>query len=282
MGKKIAGSSLSEKIKVLSRLDYGRLLFTLLCLSIFFFLVFPSLIVIICSFSPSLYVVFPPTGFSFVWFHKVLTSKAWMSATRTSLSVSCFATPMSIVLGTLASYALVRYNMKGKDFLMALITSPLVMPRIVLGIGMLFFYVSVGLQDTFEGLFFAHIIVTMPYVVRSVSVNLYNLDINLERAAKNLGANEIQTFMKITLPQIKPGIIAGGLFAFIMSFGELGMTLLIAGARITTLPIRIFTYVEYSWDPAVTAISSIYIILALIVLFIVNRQIGIEVSGRVV
>jgi putative spermidine/putrescine transport system permease protein len=140
--------------------------------------------------------------------------------------------------------------------------SPILFPAVVIGIALMIFFGKVGLSHTFTGLVCAHVIMALPFVIRVVSISLYGIGRPIEEASLNLGASRLKTFFHITIPLIKPGIIAGGIFAFFISFDEVSVTLFLAGPRTTTLPIRIYTFVEYSSDPTIAAVSAFLILIA--------------------
>ncbi len=246
---------------------------------VYIFLIAPLVVIVAASFNAANYLTFPPAGLSLRWYAAILESDLWIDSFKLSLLVTAITVPISLVIGTLSSYVLVRYRFPGRAFVNTLILAPLVIPQIVLGLALLQYFSRLGLLDTITGLVIGHVIVTLPYVVRSVAVSVHGLDPMLERAAQNLGANPIQTFGRVTLPLIRPGLIAGTIFAAIISFGELAVTLLIAGAHTTTLPLRIFNYTEYNFDPTINAVSSLFILLALVLILVLDRLIGLARIG---
>lgn len=246
---------------------------------VYVFLLAPLMVIVAASFNAADYLTFPPAGISLRWYRSILQSDLWISSFKLSALVTVIVTPLSLLIGTLAAYALVRFQFPGKSVVSTLVLAPLVIPQVVLGIALLQYFTRLGLLDTIAGLVIAHVIVTLPYVVRSVSVSVYSLNPALERAAQNLGANPFQTFRRVTLPLIRPGLIAGAIFAAIISFGELAVTLLIAGAHTTTLPMRIFNYTEYTFDPTINAVSSIFIFLAVVLMIVLDRLIGLARIG---
>jgi putative spermidine/putrescine transport system permease protein len=154
------------------------------------------------------------------------------------------------------------------------------LPGILTGLALFQFYLLIGWGRTFPGLVLAHTVITMPYVMRTVTAMLATFDRSIEDAARNLGANEWRTFAEVTLPMIKPGIIAGGVFAFIVSFDQFPVSLFLVQPGIVTLPIEIFNYLKYDFDPAVAAAASISIALTVAVVLIVDRLIGLHRFAR--
>ena len=250
-----------------------------LSLLVYAFLLAPLIVVVLASFNSADYLSFPPRGFSLRWYRALWESEVWGDSFRLSVLLTAVVTPLSLFIGTLTAYALVRYSFPGKGLVATLVMGPLVMPQIVLGIALLNYFSILGLIDSRVGLMLGHLVVTLPFTVRLVSISVHNLDPALERAAQNLGATPLQTFWRVTLPLLRPGIVAGAIFAAIISFGELAVTLLIAGARTTTLPLRIFNYTEYNFDPTINAVSTIFVVLALVLIIVLDRLIGLVRIG---
>ena len=251
----------------------------ILSILVYAFLLAPLVVVVLASFNSADFLSFPPRGFSLRWYRALWESEVWGDSFRLSVLLTAVVTPLSLMIGTLAAYALVRYSFPGKGLIETLVMAPLVMPQIVLGIALLNYFSLLGLIDSLTGLMLGHLVVTLPFTVRLVSISVHNLDPALERAAQNLGATPLQTFWRVTLPLLRPGIVAGAIFAAIISFGELAVTLLIAGARTTTLPLRIFNYTEYNFDPTINAVSTIFVVLALVLIVALDRLIGLVRIG---
>jgi putative spermidine/putrescine transport system permease protein len=250
-----------------------------LSVGVYIFLLAPLVVVVLASFNSADFLSFPPKGFSLRWYWALLESEEWIDSFQISLLVTAMVTPLSLAIGTLAAYALARYTFPAKKLVATLVMAPLVMPQIVLGIALLNYFSALGMINSLSGLVLAHVLVTLPFTVRLVSISVHNLDQNLERAAQNLGATPFQTFWRVTLPLLRPGLVAGAIFAAIISFGEVAVTLLIAGARTTTLPLRIFNYTEYNFDPTINAVSTIFVVLALILIVVLDRLVGLVRIG---
>lgn len=250
-----------------------------LSILVYAFLLAPLVVVVLASFNSADFLSFPPRGFSLRWYRALWESEVWGDSFRLSLLLTVVVTPLSLIMGTLAAYALVRYSFPGRRIAETLVMAPLVMPQIVLGIALLNYFSLLGLIDSMAGLILGHLVVTLPFTVRLVSISVHSLDPALERAAQSLGATPLQTFWRVTLPLLRPGIVAGAIFAAIISFGELAVTLLIAGARTTTLPLRIFNYTEYNFDPTINAVSTIFVVLALVLIVALDRLIGLVRIG---
>jgi putative spermidine/putrescine transport system permease protein len=220
------------------------------------FLAAPMLVVVATAFTTTNYPVFPPVGFTFRWFERFLATPEFTDAIQRSALLALVSTLIATALGTLSALALSRWRGPGQQAVTALMLSPILFPTIVLGLALLVFYSRVGLSGTFAGLVIAHSLVTTPFVIRLVMASLGEFDPAVEEAARNLGAGWWRTFFQVTLPLIRPGVLAGAVFAFILSFDELVITLFLAGPGMATLPIRIFTFVEYSSAPTISAIAT--------------------------
>jgi putative spermidine/putrescine transport system permease protein len=261
--------------------DLTSTLIAIFCGAIFVYLLFPSVVIVLSSFSAAEYLAFPPKGFSLVWYERLLTSPKWVDSTLISIEVAIATTLLTVSIGTLASFALVRYKLRGSAPLLLFLVVPIAVPGIVTGISLLFFFMrTVRIYDTILALVIAHSLIGLPYVIRCVTISVESLDISLERAAMALGADWFHTFTKITLPLIKPGAISGAIFAFVLSLGEVSISMMITGARFTTLPVRVWTYVEWTFDPAVTAVSSILSLTAATVVYLIDKIIGLQTTTR--
>lgn len=252
-----------------------RIGFWAITVSVLLFLIGPLLVVMGASFNEKPILNFPPEGFTLRWYPRILEHPEFVSGFRLSFQLAVVATVISCVLGTLASLAIVRHRFPGSSVLNSIILSPLILPRVVFGLACLLFFIRAGFIGTFWGLVLAHTMVAVPYVVRTVIASLTGLDPQLEEAARNLGAGPVRTFWRITLPLMTPGLMAGGIFSFIVSFDELVVTLFLAGTHQVTLPIRIFTYVQFDSDPFIAAVSTLLILMSFFGVFLLDRLIGV-------
>jgi putative spermidine/putrescine transport system permease protein len=226
---------------------------------ILLYLVAPVIVVVATAFTTTAYPVFPPQGFTLQWFERFLGMPEFTEAIRRSAVLALSSTMVATVLGTFSALSLARYRFRGREAMSAFILSPILFPTIVFGLALLVFYSRIGLSGSFTGLVIAHSILTTPFVIRLVMASLAEFDPAVEEASRNLGAGWWRTFLQVTLPLIRPGVLAGAVFAFIISFDELVVTLFLAGPDMTTLPVRIYTYVEFSSDPTISAISTMLI-----------------------
>lgn len=239
------------------------------------FLQLPVIVVAISAFTETSYLVFPPQGFTLRWFGEVLTDPDWLSAIGFSLGLACFATASSLVVGTMAAYAISRRMIPGADAIASFLMAPLIFPAVVIGVALLQFYASVGWRGNFLALIAAHVVLTSPYVVRACLSSLAGVGRDLEEAAGTLGASGLTTFRIVTLPLLKPGLVAGGFFSFITSLDNVPVTIFLLGPGQTTLPVKIFTAIDQGGvDPGLAAISTILILLTGAALVIAERWVG--------
>ena len=240
------------------------------------FIILPLPMVVLSSFSSSSMITFPPEGFSVKWYVGLFRMTEYIRSFLLSFRLAILSMVVSLVIGTLASLGLTRYSFKGKELIRSVFLSPLMLPAVIAGIALLRFLVSVKMNASFEGMFLAHLVLTTAYVVRTVSSNMVGFDYALEEAARDLGATPFYTFRKITLPLIKPGLIVAAIFSFIVSFDETAVSVFITGGRTITLPVRIFSQLEYGLEPTVTAISSLLIVMTIILISIVSKLFGLD------
>jgi len=243
---------------------------------VYLFLILPVFVIGLSAFSPKAYPEFPPKEFSLTWFYAVFENPQWMDSLTTSGILLVIVTPLTVILGTMAAYALARLQFRGKEAIQSFVLSPLMIPQIVLGIALLYIFNMMGINGSITALAIGHIIICFPYVVRTVAVSVSNLDPRLELASMNLGANPVQTFFNVTLPLIKPGIIAGAVFSTVTSFGEISISLFVSSPSTVTVPVRTFSYIEQTFDPSVNAISVIFIAISIIALIIIEKTIGLS------
>lgn len=244
----------------MSRLRPGRLTLGLFCTLVFAFLVLPILVVVPLSFSAAKYLTFPPPGFSLQWYANYFHRHEWTAATLLSLRVGTVTSLLATAVGTAASIALVRARWQRlRTLLYGFVLVPLITPAIVFAVAVYFLFSKAGLVGNFWGLVLAHTVMAIPYVVVTVSASLQTLDVSLGRAAMSLGANPWRTFLRVTFPLIRPGMLSGALFAFLTSFDEIVVALFISGTRSMTLPRQMWVAVKEEIDPTIAAISTLLI-----------------------
>jgi len=173
---------------------------------------------------------------------------------------------------------LVRYSFKGRNFLETFFVLPMLVPEVLLGVALLLFFIKLNIKLTLFSLIIGHVVITIPYVVRSVSVSLHGVKPMLEEAARMLGATKIQVFFKVILPLIRSGIISGALFSFIISFGDINLALFLTGPDTATIPVHIYSEIQWQGDPTIAAISAIQIIIVGLILGIINKTFKIRMT----
>lgn len=234
----------------------------------------PPVIVLSSSLTPGSLLQFPPDGVSFMWYVRVWQSLQFKSAIWTSTYLALLATAISLVLGFSAAFVVDRFTFGGRTIFQSLMLSPIVIPMVVLGLSLLQFLSSFGLAQTFLALLAGHVLITLPYVVRTLLTGLSLLNKVLEEAALNLGASPLRTLIRVTIPVLMPNLIAASVFAFVTSFGNVTLSVFLSGGRTVTLPVQIFTFVESSYDPTVAAVSGVVIMVTLMVILIAERVVG--------
>jgi putative spermidine/putrescine transport system permease protein len=238
------------------------------------FLTVPLVIVIPMSFSSAKSLTFPPPGLSLRWFLEFFRLDNMRDAFALSLELALAAASLATVLATMAALAIVRRRGLVANLLQSLFLAPLVFPTIILGLALLLFYKSLGV-GIMPGLIVAHVLVGTPYCFRAVLTSLQVFDFTQEEAGQSLGAGPLRIFFLITLPQIWPGVLAGWFFALIVSFGELNTALFLVGPGQTTLPIEIFSYLQFQGSQLViAAASALQIGLILVLILAIERFVG--------
>ncbi len=238
------------------------------------FLQAPVIIVVLASFTTKSYLTVPPVGFTLDWYWRVLGDDSYIDAILFSLTLAVTATALSLILGTAAAYALIRRKVPSSEAISAALMAPLVFPAVIVAVALLQYYTLIGVRGSFGAVAAAHVLITMPYVVRSVLASLAGSDPSLEEAARTLGANPWTAFRMTTLPLTRPGLVAGGIFSFIVSFDNVPVSIFLVSVRNTTLPVKIFTAVEHGIDPRIAAVSTMLIIITGLCLVVAERWVG--------
>lgn len=230
------------------------------------FLIAPSVIIVIMSFSGSTLLEFPPQQWSLRWYQSYFGSVEWRDATIVSVKVAIMTTIVATPLGTAAAYAVNAGTLRLTGTINAVLTASLIIPVILIGIGTFFLYARIGLNNTLTGLVIAHTVQALPLVVLTVLSGLRSYDMNQEMVARSLGAGRFAAFFQVTMPQLRFSIVSGALFAFITSFDEVVVSLFISGGETTTLTRRMFNALRDQIDPTIAAISTCLIVLSIILL----------------
>ena len=247
--------------------------FRVICALIFFFLMFPIVVIVPLSFNAQDFFTFTPqmlaldpAGFSLKHYRDFFTNPDWQHAMRNSLTIAPMATLVSVSLGTLAAIGLSQSHVPFKRVIMAVLISPMIVPLIISAAGMYFFFSAIGLQGTYWGVVLAHAILGIPFVIITVTATLVGFDRSLSRASASLGAGPVRTFFKVQLPLILPGVISGGLFAFITSFDEVVIVLFVGSAGQKTLPWQMFIGLREQISPTILAVATLMVGLSILLL----------------
>ncbi|MBW2059301.1 MAG: ABC transporter permease [Deltaproteobacteria bacterium] len=246
--------------------DWASLSLYVVCGLVAFYLILPILVVFPMSFSSAEFLTFPPPGFSLKWFLRYFGDPSWIGPTIVSLQVAAMAMILSTVLGTLAAMALVRARIAGRAIIHTFILFPMIIPVIIISIALYSFFTKIGLRGTRIGLVVGHSLLCIPFVVLTVSASLKGFDETLEKAAMICGASRLKTFARITFPMIRPGLISGALFAFIVSFDEIVISMFICGIDTKTLPLKMWEGIRMEINPVIPAVSTLLICFSMVLL----------------
>ena len=252
-----------------------RLIDTLGWLVVLFILA-PLVIIIGGSFTETPYVAFPPTGFTLRWYEQLMHRRDFLDSFITSLILASLCSLCAMALGTSAVIGLHRHGFAARRLFRAFLMSPLVLPTIVTGVALLQFYYLIDVDAPLTGLLIGHILITIPYVVRTVGAGLVGLDPALEEAAESLGAGPLRTLLKITIPAIAPSMMAALIFVFITSFDQATVSIFLAGPGIEPLPVRIYAYIDFAVDPMIAAVSTLLILFAFAVIAALQKLLGLN------
>ena len=248
---------------------------------VFAFLMLPILVIIPLSFNALPYFTFNedmlrlnPDAYSLRWYRDMLANEQWIHSIKNSFVIGVSATLLATLLGTLAALGLSRPHMPWRLPIMSLLISPMIVPIIITAAGMFFFYSSVGLAQTTFGIILAHTALGTPFVVITVTATLFGFDTTLMRASANLGATPVQTFFRVVVPMILPGVISGGLFAFVISFDEVVCVIFLAGFEQRTIPRQMWAGIREQISPTILAVAT------LLIVFSVCLMIALELLRR--
>jgi putative spermidine/putrescine transport system permease protein len=263
----------------MDRLTPGRIAFITLVICIFAFVVLPLVIIIWAAFFSDKILTFPPSGYTLGWFTRAWALSDFSSGFLMSLQLGLVATLCSLLLGVPASLAIERSSFPGRETVRQLLLSPMYVPAIVAGAAVYIYFVKVEILTevqiaaTFPGLVIAHTLVALPWTMRLVCASLATANASSEEAARSLGANPVQTFFLVTLPIIRPGIIAAAMFSFVASFSDLEKSLFLVGPGKTTLPIAIVNYLEWNLDSTIAAVATVQILIIGAALLLSDRYV---------
>ncbi|MCV2887691.1 ABC transporter permease [Ruegeria aquimaris] len=274
--------------------------YLVICVVIFIFLIAPILVIIPLSFNAEPYFTFSdkmlkfdPEGYSMRWYDLLLTfgmqapeaprdgswwadawsNAQWIQATKNSIIIGFFSTILATTLGTIAALGLSRPEMPGRRAVMAILISPMIVPIIITATGLFFFYSSIRIQDwgiPYLGIILAHATLGIPFVIITVTATLVGFDHSLTRAAANMGADPVTTFLRVQMPLILPGVISGALFAFVTSFDEVVVVLFVGGLDEQTIPRQMWNGIREQISPAILSVATILVIISIALLTVVE------------
>ncbi|RUW36310.1 ABC transporter permease [Mesorhizobium sp. M1E.F.Ca.ET.041.01.1.1] len=245
--------------------------------AVYIFLLVPTVIVLLSSINPAAYLSFPPHGISLRWYQAFFVSTTFMDALLLSLAVGALTAVVAAAIATPAALFYVRHlNFAREQFRLAML-APMLLPEVLTAIALLLFFNHYfgGTRDLLP-LLIGHVVVTLPMVFLSVTSALYNMPPAVEEAARTLGANPFRTFILVTLPLIKSGIVTGAMLAFILSFDNVNISLLLKPVGSSTLPIQLYDYLRYDLNPTAAAASAVSIAITFAVVFLIDRLYGLR------
>ncbi|ANF59538.1 ABC transporter permease [Halotalea alkalilenta] len=248
----------------------------------FLYILTPLVFVTWLSFYSQSIPSYPPQGYSLRWYSQAASNQQFIDAFVLSAQLGVIATAIGLVLALPAALGLVRLRFRGRALVSNILLMPLIVPGIVLGFALYVFQVEIEIRSglpvigSFWGLVWGHVLLTIPWIVRLIVASLEGMDRAQEEAAMNLGANRFTTFRRITVPAILPGVVAGALFGFVSSFGNLEMSLFLVGPGRTTLPISILQYLQWRIDPTIAAVSVIQIVIIVAAMLFTDRFVKIS------
>ncbi|WP_353181218.1 ABC transporter permease subunit [Bosea sp. (in: a-proteobacteria)] len=260
---KAAATLLPARVRKQTMPAYGIL--------VLFFLAAPTLVVIPIAFTNSSFLDFPPTGYSLRWFEVYFQSPLWMTATLNSFVIGFASALLATAIGGLAALGVAKSDMRWKGAVFALMLSPMIVPRIVFGVGLMYLFARMGLIGTRMGLIVGHVVLALPFTFVTIAAVLKNHDWRLDQAASTLGANRLRVLTRITIPLTKGALIAAFLFAFITSFDELTLAIFVSGGVMTTLPKQMWDDMFLQLNPTIAAASVIVFVLALTLLLLAEK-----------
>lgn len=253
-----------------------KLLYPAALVLIIGFILAPTLIVIAMSFGDNAILQFPPRSLSLRWYATALARPEFRAAAWTSLWLALAATAIATPIALGAAISLVRGRFPGQAAIQTVLMAPLFVPGVVISLALLVISPAIGFRNGDIRLIGAHALVVMPFLLRTLIAGLSSADIMLEEAARTLGASRLKTFLLVTLPGLSGALIAGVLFALVISFDNVSVSLFLASAKSNTLPLTIMSYVEFNADPSIAAVSTLLIAMAMLAALVVERTVGLR------
>ena len=240
------------------------------------FILGPLVVIVGGSFTETPYVAFPPVGFTWRWYEQLMHRPDFLRSFLVSVVLATLCCVFAMALGVSAVIGLHRNGFTGSRVFRGFLLSPLVLPTIVTGVALLQFYYLIDLDAPMTGLLIGHVLITVPYVVRTVGAGLVGLDPAMEEAAASLGAGAGRTLLRVVLPAVAPSIMAAVIFVFITSFDQATVSIFLAGPDLMPLPVRIYTYIDFAVDPMVASVSTLLILFAFGIIALLQKALGLD------
>ena len=232
------------------------------------FLLLPILFIVLLSFGSSQWLVFPPPGWTFKWYGQFFSNAQWMDSALVSLKVALLTTLCAVAIGLPSAFALVRGKFPGRELLYALFTLPMIVPLVIIAVAVYALFLKLGYTGTLFAFVVSHVIVALPFTIISIINSLKLFDQSIEDAAVICGASRLQAIVKVTFPAIRPGLVSGGLFAFLVSWDEVVLSVMMASPGLQTLPVKMWTTLRQDLTPVIAVASTLLIGLSLLVMII--------------
>lgn len=257
------------------RLDLGSLALRLVTYLAMGFLFFPILITLLVSVNPQEFIL-PPSGFTLEWFRQAWTSDNFVRGMGVSLWLGIAATLIANTLAFMVVLAMVRYDFRGKALINLLIMSPLLIPTTIFSLALYVFFARLGFGSGIPALVIGHSIHVLPFAVRILTASMQNFDLSLEEAARNVGAGPVRTMVSITLPVIKTGLVSSLVLCFVLSWNDFPISVFLAPAGWTPLPVELFSYIKFQYDAVGAALASSLILISIVVMVVIDRLSGLR------
>lgn len=258
----------------------GRIALGFLAAAIYVFLLLPVLIVVVASFSPDRSSSYALSQASLTWYREFLDSSSFLSAFRFSVWLAAVSAAIATLIGFITAYGLVRLVSRGRNLLQALAMLPMMVPHILISISLLLLVTQFPVPEI-AMLIIGHVLICLPFTLAGILASLTAVDPDLEAAAWTLGAPRWRVLLEITAPLVAPGVLSALIFAFIVSFGDVYIALFLSGPGITTLPVEIFSFVQWESSPVIAAITTVQIVLIIVFGLVVEKLVGLRTAMRI-
>lgn len=232
------------------------------------FLLLPIVFIVLLSFGSSQWLVFPPPGWTLKWYGQFFANPEWMASALASLKVAVLTTVCAVALGLPCAFALIRGKFPGREALYALFTLPMIVPLVIIAVAVYALFLKLGYTGTLLAFVISHVIVALPFTIISIINSLKLFDQSIEDAAVICGASRLQAIVKVTFPAIRPGIVAGALFAFLVSWDEVVLSVMMASPQLQTLPVKMWSTLRQDLTPVIAVASTLLIGLSIVIMLI--------------